>query len=71
MTNATTFPEALRAARAATGMSQREMAERMLISKRNIEKWETGERTPPEYVQRFVLNELREIATEKGKENRE
>ena len=70
MVNATTFPEALRAARAATGMSQQGMADRMLISKRNIEKWETGERTPPEYVQRFVLNELREIAAEidKGKQ---
>lgn len=71
MVNPTTFPEALRAARAATGMSQQGMADRMLISKRNIEKWETGERTPPEYVQRFILNELREIAAEKDKENRE
>lgn len=52
------FNEALRAARRATGLSQQGMADRMLISKRNIEKWETGERVPPEYVQRFVLNEL-------------
>lgn len=60
-----TFAEKLRAARAATGMSQQKMADRMLISKRNIEKWETGERVPPEYVQRFVLKELGEIAEEK------
>ena len=53
-----TFAEKLKTARAATGMSQQKMADRMLISKRTIEKWETGERVPPEYVQRFVLNEL-------------
>lgn len=47
-------------------MSQQKMADRMIISKRTIEKWETGERVPPEYVQRFVLNELREIAEEKN-----
>lgn len=59
-----TFAEKLKAARASTGMSQRQMAERMLISKRNIEKWETGERVPPEYVQRFVLNELETMKKE-------
>ena len=62
--NTKPFNERLREARAATGMSQRQMAERMLISKRNIEKWETGERVPPEYVQRFVLNELETIKKE-------
>lgn len=61
-----TFAEKLRSARAETGMSQQKMADRMIISKRTIEKWETGERVPPEYVQRFVLNELREIAEEKN-----
>ena len=59
------FADRLRAARAATGMSQQKMADRMIISKRTIEKWETGERVPPEYVQRFVLNELKEIGSEK------
>ena len=66
MTEKKSFPEALKEARAATRMSQQKMADRMLISKRTIEKWETGERTPPPYVQRFVLNELDLIAkTEK------
>ena len=65
-----TFAERLRAARAGTGMSQQKMAERMLISKRTIEKWETGERVPPEYVQRFVLNELGEIAAETDTKSR-
>ena len=60
----TAFCDELKSARAATGMSQQKMANRMLISKRTIEKWETGERVPPEYVQRFVLNELNEIQKE-------
>ena len=58
------FSDRLKQARKATGMSQQGMADRMLISKRTIEKWETGERTPPEYVQRFVLNELQLLANE-------
>ena len=57
-----TFSEKLKAARAATGMSQQAMADRTLIPKRTIEKWETGERVPPPYVQRFVLNELADLA---------
>lgn len=52
------FSEKLKQARKAAGLSQQGTADRMLIPKRTIEKWETGERTPPEYVQRFVLNEL-------------
>lgn len=55
------FAQALKSARAATGLSQQGMADRMLIPKRTIEKWETGERTPPPYVQRFVLNELESL----------
>ena len=54
----TPFSEALKKARAATGMSQQGMADRMLIPKRTIQEWEAERRTPPPYVQRFVLNEL-------------
>lgn len=54
----TEFCERLKAARAATGLSQQAMSDQMLIPKRTIEAWETGDRTPPPYVQRFVLNEL-------------
>ena len=52
------FSERLKQVRNAASLSQQGMADRMLIPKRTIEKWETGERTPPEYVQRFVLLEL-------------
>lgn len=58
------FSEKLKQARKDTGLTQQGISERMLISKRTIEKWETGERTPPSYVQRFVLNELEEIKKE-------
>lgn len=56
------FAEELRAARRDTGMTQQGMADRTLIPKRTIEDWERAKATPPAYVQRFVLNELREIA---------
>lgn len=54
----TEFSELLKTARVTTGLSQQAMADQMLIPKRTIEAWETGDRTPPPYVQRFVLNEL-------------
>jgi transcriptional regulator with XRE-family HTH domain len=56
-----TFAERLKAARKATGLTQQGMADRMLIPKRTIEKWEQGSNTPPPYVQRFVLNELESL----------
>lgn len=62
----TDFTQSLKTARAATGLSQQGMADRMLIPKRTIEKWETGERTPPPYVQRFVLNELESLKMKEG-----
>lgn len=52
------FAEKLKAARKAAGLTQHGMADRMLIPFRTIQQWEGGQRTPPDYVQRFVLNEL-------------
>ena len=56
-----TFAKKLQAARKAAGMSQQGMADRTLIPLRTLQKWEIGERTPPPYVQRFVLNELESL----------
>lgn len=53
-----TFAEKLKAARKTAGLSQQAMADRTLIPRRTIQDWEGGRMTPPEYVQRFVLNEL-------------
>lgn len=52
------FAEKLKAARKAAGLSQQAMADRTLIPLRTIQDWEGQKRTPPPYVQRFVLNEL-------------
>ena len=65
MENTQNFADALKQARAATGMSQQGMADRMLIPKRTIQSWELGERVPPPYLCRFVLNELEGLRTEK------
>lgn len=59
-----TFADKFKEARALTGLSQQKLADRMLIPKRTLQKWEIGERVPPEYVQRFVLNELDTLKTE-------
>ena len=60
------FAEKLRAARLGAGLTQQRMADLMLIPKRSIENWEAGERTPPPYVQRFVLNELQSLGANKS-----
>ena len=53
-----TFAEQLKEARKATGLTQKTMAERMLIPRRTLEDWERGINEPAEYVKRLVLNEL-------------
>lgn len=45
-------------ARIAAGMTQQEMSDKLDIPKRTIENWESGQRTPPEYVKKLVLREL-------------
>lgn len=55
------FKDKLKTARKEAGLTQHEMADRMLIPKRTIENWEVEKSTPPEYVQRFVLNELEQL----------
>ena len=63
------FAQELKAARSAAGITQDGMDERMQIPKRTIQDWEGGKRTPPSYVQRFVLNELKAIADARTAEN--
>ena len=45
-----TAAERIKAARAKTGLSQKRFAELLHVTKRNVERWETDDRTPPEYV---------------------
>ena len=56
-----TVAEKVKAARLAAELTQQAMSERMEIPKRTIEDWEGERRTPPNYVQRFVLNELESL----------
>ncbi|MBQ8809482.1 MAG: helix-turn-helix transcriptional regulator [Bacteroidales bacterium] len=51
-----------KSARLAAGITQQEMADLMKIPKRTIGNWENDVSHPPEYVKRFVLNELESIA---------
>lgn len=67
----TDFAQALKRARAAAGLSQQGMADRMLIPRRTIQDWETEKRTPPLYVKRFVLNELESLKVNDELKNRE
>ena len=57
----TVFAEKLKQARTEAKITQQGMADLMLIPKRTIEDWEANRRTPPQYVQRFVLNELENL----------
>lgn len=51
----------IKEARIAAGLSQKRMAEMMGIPRRTIENWESGVNTPPEYVERLVVQELERV----------
>ena len=48
-------------ARLAAGLTRVAMSELMEIPLRTLENWESGNRIPPKYVERWVLKELKEI----------
>lgn len=60
------FPETLKAARKAAGLTQKNMAATMSIPIRTIEDWERGQAVPAVYIQTLVLNELNRLASKKG-----
>lgn len=53
-----TFAEKLKQIKNGAGLTQQDVADILKVSKRTVEEWERGKSKPPEYVQRFVLNEL-------------
>ena len=59
------FKDTFKEARLAAGLTQQAMADLFEMPKRTIENWEAGKRTPPPYVARLVLAELKRIAGEK------
>lgn len=52
------FATMLKEARSAGGLTQQAAADKTGIPKRSLVNWETGQRTPPAYVQRYLLKEL-------------
>lgn len=65
MTNQT-FAAELFTLRTMAGWSRPKMVDRVGVPLRTIEDWEAGKRTPPEYVQKLVLDRLR-LEIEKDK----
>ena len=45
--------------RTASGMTQQAFAEYFGMSKRNVENWEGGKNTPPEWVLKLIEYKLR------------
>ena len=48
-------------ARRAAGLSRADMERELKIPARTIEDWESGKRTPPEYVETLVIEKLRRM----------
>lgn len=57
----------IKEARLNAGLTQAQMSELLEIPKRTIGDWETGQRTPPIYVEKLVIRELERIAEENNK----
>ena len=51
----------IKEARQAAGLSQAKMSKLFEIPKRTIESWESGERKPPAYVERLIIEKLRQM----------
>ena len=56
-------------------LSQQAFSDKYKIPKRSIENWESGKRTPPEYVisllERAVKEDIKKIEEERGKTDEE
>ena len=52
------FAEKLHNIRTMAGWSRPKMVERVGVPLRTIEEWEGARRTPPEYVQKLVIDRL-------------
>ena len=57
----------IKQARKNAGITQKRMSELLNIPQRTIEDWETGKRTPPEYVKALVIEKLKLIEKDKNR----
>ena len=56
----------IKEARKAAGLTQQAMSDLLKIPKRNIENWEAGKNSPPEWAERLIIKELEAISKERG-----
>lgn len=61
----------IKEARQAAGLTQKEMSVRFEIPKRTIENWETGERKPPAYVQKLIIEKLESMIEDEDEDEDE
>lgn len=54
--------------RIAAGLTQQAMSDIMKIPKRTIEDWESERRSPPEWAEILIINELKRITENKPSE---
>ena len=55
----------IKEARQAAGLSQAKMSRLFEIPKRTIESWEAGERKPPAYVEKLIIEKLMQMSEKK------
>lgn len=53
------FSEKIKKLKASRGLTQETLAEMLEVPKRTIESWESGNRKPPGYVQRLIIEEIK------------
>lgn len=58
------FKDDLKKERARLGWSQQKLSDNFQIPKRNIENWESEDRTPPKWVCSLLLEKLKTIKKE-------
>jgi len=59
--NTETFAERLKTARNNANLTQAALSKNMEIPPRTVEAWEMGERKPPVYVQKLILQALEQL----------
>ncbi len=55
----------IKEARQAAGLTQQAMSELLGIPKRNIENWEGGQRKPPTWAERLIIEKLESLSRAK------
>lgn len=55
----------IKEARQAAGLTQQAMSELLGIPKRNIENWEGGQRKPPTWAERLIIEKLESLSRSK------